>query len=169
MLILGFCLSGGKGPLAEEEERLFKLRQEKEELVQKEITKQRQMFEREAREGQLDKLCATPFGVDVVGITEFIALTGALVGGMLNDPCLYPPLTGLMHIELQLSLDQGFLVAASFMFLLAGPCHLHSFKLFLACALQSSWSLLYFGSSLHIASCGSLHKFCRFLSTAAQA
>ena len=39
------------------------------------------MFEREAREGQLDKLCATPFGVDVVGITEFIALTGALVGG----------------------------------------------------------------------------------------
>lgn len=75
------CLLGGKGPLAEEEERLFKLRQEKEELVQKEITKQRQMFEREAREGQLDKLCATPFGVDVVGITEFIALTGALVGG----------------------------------------------------------------------------------------
>ncbi|KAL3132430.1 hypothetical protein ABBQ32_008988 [Trebouxia sp. C0010 RCD-2024] len=73
--------TGGKGPLAEEEERLFKLRQEKEELVQKEITKQRQMFEREAREGQLDKLCATPFGVDVVGITEFIALTGALVGG----------------------------------------------------------------------------------------
>lgn len=28
-----------------------------------------------------DQLCATPFGVDVVGITEFIALTGALVGG----------------------------------------------------------------------------------------
>ena len=53
--------------------------------MQKEITKQRQMFEREAREGQLDKLCATPFGVDVVGITEFIALTGALVGGTLND------------------------------------------------------------------------------------
>ena len=51
--------------------------------MQKEITKQRQMFEREAREGQLDKLCATPFGVDVVGITEFIALTGALVGGTL--------------------------------------------------------------------------------------
>lgn len=81
-------LSGGKGPLAEEEERLFKLRQEKEELVQKEISKQRQMFEREAKEGQLDKLCATPFGVDVVGITEFIALTGALVGGMSNDPLL---------------------------------------------------------------------------------
>lgn len=85
---LKHCLSGGKGPLAEEEERLFKLRQEKEELVQKEISKQRQMFEREAKEGQLDKLCATPFGVDVVGITEFIALTGALVGGMSSGSLL---------------------------------------------------------------------------------
>lgn len=28
------------------------------------------------------RLCATPFGVDVVGITEFIALLGALVGGL---------------------------------------------------------------------------------------
>ena len=72
---------GGKGLLADEEQRLFKLRQEKEEQVQREISKQRQMFEREAKDGQLDKLCATPFGVDVVGITEFIALTGALVGG----------------------------------------------------------------------------------------
>ena len=27
------------------------------------------------------RLCATPFGVDVVGITEVVALTGALVGG----------------------------------------------------------------------------------------
>lgn len=49
--------------------------------MQREITRQRQLFEKEAKEGQLDKLCATPFGVDVVGITEFIALTGALVGG----------------------------------------------------------------------------------------
>ena len=83
-----YC-AGGKGLLAEEEQRLFKLRQEKEEEVQKEITRQRSMFEREARDGQLDKLCATPFGVDVVGITEFIALTGALVGGVtvfLNPP-----------------------------------------------------------------------------------
>lgn len=74
-------ITGGKGLLADEEQRLFKLRQEKEEQVQREIFKQRQMFEREARDGQLDKLCATPFGVDVVGITELIALTGALVGG----------------------------------------------------------------------------------------
>lgn len=73
--------TGGKGLLADEEQRLIQLRQEKEEQVQREITKQRQLFEKEAKEGQLDKLCATPFGVDVVGITEFIALTGALVGG----------------------------------------------------------------------------------------
>ena len=57
--------------LADEEQRLIQLRQEKEELVQREITKQRQLFEKEAKEGQLDKLCATPFGVDVVGITEW--------------------------------------------------------------------------------------------------
>lgn len=31
---------------------------------------------------QGDKLCATPFGIDVVGITELIALVGALVGGI---------------------------------------------------------------------------------------
>ena len=29
----------------------------------------------------MGKLCATPFGIDVVGITEVIAITGALVGG----------------------------------------------------------------------------------------
>lgn len=82
----GWILTGGKGLLADEEQRLFKLRQEKEEQVQREISKQRQMFEREAKDGQLDKLCATPFGVDVVGITEFIALTGALVGGTPSAP-----------------------------------------------------------------------------------
>jgi hypothetical protein len=27
-------------------------------------------------------LCATPFGIDIVGITEFVALVGALVGGI---------------------------------------------------------------------------------------
>lgn len=35
----------------------------------------------EGRLTQSGKLCATPFGVDVVGITELVALTGALVGG----------------------------------------------------------------------------------------
>ena len=37
--------------------------------------------QKEGRMTQSGKLCATPFGVDVVGITELIALTGALVGG----------------------------------------------------------------------------------------
>ncbi len=31
---------------------------------------------------QEGKLCATPFGVDVVGISESVALLGALVGGI---------------------------------------------------------------------------------------
>lgn len=38
----------------------------------------------EARErgGKGNVLCSTPFGVDVVGITEFIALLGAITGGI---------------------------------------------------------------------------------------
>ena len=36
---------------------------------------------------QSGKLCATPFGVDVVGITELVALTGALVGGECAFEC----------------------------------------------------------------------------------
>ncbi len=31
---------------------------------------------------QLGQLCATPYGVDIVGVTEFVALVGALVGGI---------------------------------------------------------------------------------------
>ena len=31
------------------------------------------------------KFCATPFGVDVVGITELVALVGALVGGLSSE------------------------------------------------------------------------------------
>lgn len=31
---------------------------------------------------QAGKLCATPYGIDIVGITEFVALVGALVGGI---------------------------------------------------------------------------------------
>ena len=36
---------------------------------------------RETISAENGRLCATPFGVDVVGITEVVALTGALVGG----------------------------------------------------------------------------------------
>lgn len=37
---------------------------------------------RETISAENGRLCATPFGVDVVGITEVVALTGALVGGV---------------------------------------------------------------------------------------
>ncbi len=39
------------------------------------------MQARETITAENGRLCATPFGVDVVGITEVVALTGALVGG----------------------------------------------------------------------------------------
>lgn len=70
----------------DQEEQLLRLRAELEGDVREELDKVRTEFEEEAtREGGgvAGKLCATPFGIDVVGITEFIALTGALVGGVL--------------------------------------------------------------------------------------
>lgn len=73
--------AGAKGPLVEEEARLFKLRQEVEGEAREEFQRARLQLEDEARSTASGKLCATPFGVDVVGITEVIALTGALVGG----------------------------------------------------------------------------------------
>lgn len=76
-------VEGAKGLLAEEEERLFKLRQEIEGEARQELDRARAELEEQGRTSQVGKLCATPFGVDVVGITEFIALTGALVGGKL--------------------------------------------------------------------------------------
>ncbi|CAL8461848.1 g1379 [Coccomyxa elongata] len=74
--------TGAKGPLVEEEARLFKLRQEIEGEARDELQRARLQLEDEARTSSSGKLCATPFGVDVVGITEVIALTGALVGGI---------------------------------------------------------------------------------------
>ena len=61
---------------------MFRLRQEIEGEARQELDRARAELEAEGRETQYGKLCATPFGVDVVGITELIALTGALVGGM---------------------------------------------------------------------------------------
>lgn len=74
--------TGGKGPLAIEEQRLFKLRQELEGEARQQIEEERLKLEEEGRQSQMGKLCATPFGIDIVGITEFIALVGALVGGI---------------------------------------------------------------------------------------
>lgn len=73
--------TGGKGVLAEEEAQLLKLREEKEAVVRQELARARAELEAQGAETGAGKLCATPFGIDVVGITEAIALTGALVGG----------------------------------------------------------------------------------------
>lgn len=74
--------TGGKGFLAAEEEYLYNLRVEKEGEARREIEKEREKLEQEARQSQVGKLCATPYGIDIVGITEFVALVGALVGGI---------------------------------------------------------------------------------------
>eukprot|EP00887_Chlorella_sp_A99_P002577 scaffold6.g2577.t1 len=95
--------TGAKGPLAAEEEQLFRLRQKKETEALTQLEDFKVAAEEEVRTQRSamasDQLCVTPFGVDVVGITgeaaapgfgerdsqgegEFVALTGALVGGI---------------------------------------------------------------------------------------
>jgi tetratricopeptide (TPR) repeat protein len=80
--------TGARGLLAAEEETLFRLREAKEAEVRAELGALRDEAEEEARRSFLEAnaqrptLCATPFGIDVVGISEFVALTGALVGGV---------------------------------------------------------------------------------------
>ena len=76
---------GGKGVLAEEEAQLLRLREEKEGQVRQELARARAELEAQGAETSNGKLCATPFGIDVVGITEAVALTGALVGGLLSS------------------------------------------------------------------------------------
>ncbi|CAG9461586.1 unnamed protein product [Pedinophyceae sp. YPF-701] len=74
--------TGGRGFLAEEEEILYEMRLEKEAEAQEEIAALRAEYEEAARATQDGKLCATPYGIDVVGITEAVALVGAAVGGI---------------------------------------------------------------------------------------
>lgn len=75
--------TGARGILADEEEQLLRLRDIEEEKVKEELQGARVEFEKEAKDSfDGSTLCATPFGIDVVGITEAIALTGALVGGV---------------------------------------------------------------------------------------
>ncbi|WIA15256.1 hypothetical protein OEZ85_001928 [Tetradesmus obliquus] len=74
--------TGGKGFLADEEQKLLNLRIQAESEARREIQAEREKLEEEARRSQIGKLCATPYGIDIVGITEFIALVGALVGGI---------------------------------------------------------------------------------------
>lgn len=74
--------TGAKGILAEEEAELYSLRQEEEKKARDEINLVINEIEEETKRSQANQFCATPFGIDVVGITEFVALTGALVGGI---------------------------------------------------------------------------------------
>jgi tetratricopeptide (TPR) repeat protein len=76
--------TGARGLLAEEEAELVRLRETKEGEVREELANARNQLESEVKRTQVanNQLCATPFGIDVVGITEFVALTGALVGGL---------------------------------------------------------------------------------------
>jgi len=76
--------AGGKGFLADEEAALFQLRQEKEGAARALLVKEEELIEEEVKsqETREGRFCATPFGVDVVGITEAVLLVGALVGGI---------------------------------------------------------------------------------------
>eukprot|EP00466_Bigelowiella_natans_P009473 jgi/Bigna1/55450/estExt_Genewise1Plus.C_600034 len=64
------------------EDELVNLRIQSEAEARKNVAKLQQDYESQGKLTQEGKLCATPFGVDVVGITELVALTGALVGGL---------------------------------------------------------------------------------------
>ena len=56
------------------------LRRERE--LADDVTRARAAAEAESARTSAGKLCATPFGIDVVGITEAVALLGATVGGI---------------------------------------------------------------------------------------
>jgi tetratricopeptide (TPR) repeat protein len=74
--------TGARGILADEEAAIYNLRQEEEKKARDEINLVINEIEEESRRSPANQFCATPFGIDVVGITEFVALTGALVGGI---------------------------------------------------------------------------------------
>ncbi|KAG1671292.1 hypothetical protein FOA52_010864 [Chlamydomonas sp. UWO 241] len=64
------------GVLSEVEQRVEQL------VMEEEAALELQLAELELEREQEGKLCVTPFGVDIVGISETIALAGALVGGL---------------------------------------------------------------------------------------
>ncbi|GAB5365590.1 hypothetical protein AAMO2058_001071200 [Amorphochlora amoebiformis] len=64
------------------EKELVKLRIKTEAEAKQTLGALQKDYESGAKLTQEGKLCATPFGVDVVGITELVALTGALVSGI---------------------------------------------------------------------------------------
>jgi len=69
---------------AADREMLAELRAQREAMAQQALVELRLKGEAEARAAQTQTslLCATPFGVDVVGIVQTLALIGAVVGGV---------------------------------------------------------------------------------------
>jgi len=70
--------------LREEEAKAIELRRLREGEAQDELERLREKEEAKSREQVLagKTLCVTPFGIDVVGITEFVALAGAVASGI---------------------------------------------------------------------------------------
>lgn len=60
---------------------LAELRARREAEAKAQLEELRILSEAEARESRASLLCATPFGIDVVGITQTVGLIGAVVGG----------------------------------------------------------------------------------------
>ena len=73
--------------IREEEAKLKALRFEREAESMREINSRRALEESKARQQVADgkTLCITPFGVDVVGITQTVALVGAIGAGLTSN------------------------------------------------------------------------------------
>ena len=73
--------------IREEEAKLKELRFEREAESMKQINARREEEEGKARQQVLDgkTLCITPFGIDFVGITETLALVGAIGAGLSSN------------------------------------------------------------------------------------
>ena len=76
--------AGAKGIIAEEEARLVRLRQEIEGEAREELQRARESLEAEGRNSASGKLCATPFGIDVVGISQASLRTSGGSAGMMD-------------------------------------------------------------------------------------
>jgi tetratricopeptide (TPR) repeat protein len=70
--------------LKNEEAKALELRWEREGQAKRDLERLRQESERESLEQVMEgkTLCVTPFGIDVVGITEAMALVGAVASGI---------------------------------------------------------------------------------------
>ena len=70
--------------LRAEEAKAIEMRYMKEGEAQAELNRLREESESKSREQVLagKTLCVTPFGIDIVGITEFVALAGAIASGL---------------------------------------------------------------------------------------